>query len=759
MAAAARWSVGLGLALVIVGPALWIGGAWPAVVPTTCLVLAIAWPWLAHQRSELRVPWATWIGVWATAITLVQWLPFQPLRAALSPELATRVDDVMALAESSAWAGMTVVPGDTAVEVARVAALTVLFAMAAQRSWRPVATLVVVTGSLVALVGFVHEVLALDAIYGVYAKHEAAHAGGPWLLTSFVNPNHQSSLLMLGIFAAVALAVDQHAMAQQVTEPDCVDRHRDRALAAMAAVTVMLPALVLSLSRGALVVFAVIAPFAIVLGLRHLSRVGASSPGGVRTSASVAALGVVVLLGLMVVVAHHGALAELQTIDDEARATKLIVAGEATALIDLSLPLGIGRGVFVDVFAASQSDPSHVVFTHPESMPVALLVELGWLGGGVVIAGVLGWLAHAWSRSHRRSDGTARRIALLGIAAVLAHNGLEFSLELLGVAAPTVALAGALSPGRRAVPGRRAASLGVVVLVGVGALAAWGVPRCYAHRHALDGQVVAGTLDGRALLEDRPLDGRLHGLVARAHADAGRWHEAERWAESATTLRPGDPDAWLVLGVAQARLGLDDVAATRSGLARLHGRPDEALVEWLLNRYPMPAALAGVAPVFSERWSILAAAVKPRSPLHADAIAAARIAIAPGDHQALRLRHRIALERHQPALALHHARMWRAAQPQDGRTHVAVARALQSFSPPRRLEARDALVAALEGRRMDPAPRGVVEEELVRVLRGMGDEASLEQARDVALDLLSRPAGREVVRRRARLARPLLRTP
>lgn len=751
MARAARWSVGLGLVLAIVGPALWIGGAWPAVVPATCLVLALAWPWLAKERPQLRVPWAAWIGVWATAITAVQWLPWEPLRRMLSPELAARVDAV----PTEAWAGMTIAPGDTAVEAARLAALTMLFIMAAQRSWRAIAAVVVVTGSLVAMLGFMHEVLSLDAIFGLYTTHESAFRSGPWLLTSFVNPNHQSSLLLLGIFAAVALAVDQHAAAQQVTEPEDGDRHRDRALAAMAAVTVQLPALVLSLSRGALVVFAILAPIAIVLGLRHLSRVGASSPGGVRTSASVGALGVAVLIGLTVVVANHGALAELQTITDEARAAKLHVASEALGLIDPALALGIGRGAFVDVFPAVESAPSHIVFTHPESMPVALLVELGWLGGGVVLVGVLAWLAHAWWRTRRRSDGVARRIALLGVAAVLAHNGLEFSLELLGVAAPTVALAGALSPGRRMVSGRRATGFGIAVLVGAGALAAWGVPRAYAHRHALDRAVVAGAVDGETLLRDRPLDGRLHGLIARTHADAARWDDARRWAESATALRPGSPDPWLVLGVAQSRLGENGEASMRAGLARLHARPSEALVDWLLQLYPEPEALAAVAPVDDARWSMLTAALEERSAAHADAVAAARIAVAPDDARALLVRHRIALAHHEPALALHHARMWRAASP-DGHAHVAVARALLSFAPPRRLEARDALVESLEDD-LSVEARGVVEEQLLRVLLALGDEASLEHAREVAPGLLSRPARREVVRRRERLARPLLR--
>ncbi|MBL4683122.1 MAG: hypothetical protein JKY37_00920 [Nannocystaceae bacterium] len=91
-------------------------------------------------------------------------------------------------------------------------------------------------------------------------------------------------------------------------------------------------------------------------------------------------------------------------------------------------------------------------------MPAAMIVEWGWLGGGAVFVGLTAWWLLAFFRTRGRRDATARRIVLLGMLAVAIQNAADFSLELLGVAAPMVALAvvgtsGALGRDRR--PARR----------------------------------------------------------------------------------------------------------------------------------------------------------------------------------------------------------------------------------------------------------------------------------------------------------------
>jgi hypothetical protein len=48
-----------------------------------------------------------------------------------------------------------------------------------------------------------------------------------------------------------------------------------------------------------------------------------------------------------------------------------------------------------------------------------------------------------------------------------------------------------------------------------------------------------------------------------------------------------------------------------------------------------------------------------------------------------------------------------------------------------------------------------VEEQLVRVLLKVGDDASLDRARELVPDLVARPASRDVRRRRRELAKAL----
>ncbi|MCA9654109.1 MAG: hypothetical protein KC501_29570, partial [Myxococcales bacterium] len=163
--------------------------------------------------------------------------------------------------------------------------------------------------------------------------------------------------------------------------------------------------------------------------------------------------------------------------------------------------------------------------------------------------------------------------------------------------------------------------------------------------------------------------------------------------------------------------------------------------------------LAALCPPEAEPWALLAQALLPVAPRHADALAAARHAQVPGDPDPLLLRHRIALADGRAALALHHARLLRALAPEDAQAQLAVALSLRAFDPPRLGEARDALEQALREAPLTDRARGEVEEELVRTLLDLGDAASIARARELVPDLLRRPAEREARRRRELMVR------
>jgi len=755
----------IGLSVAIGAPALWMGGALPLVVPVFAIMLLVLWQRLCTRSTQpLHVPWAVVVGALAAGLTLVQWAPLPGFRAMFGGGITAQVDAALAGTGLDPWPGMTIVPGDTGLEAARLLALTILFVAAAQLSWRVAAAIVAATGTGVALIGFAHEAAGLDAIYGIYAAQEVNLSGIPALLGTFVNPNHQSSLLLLGLFAAGGLAVDQHVLGLKTRDPSKVDAYGDRSLAAMAALAIQLPALVLSLSRGAMIAFLLLGPIAAWMGLRQQKPQRRSQRKRAKRLSPLRTLVTVGFVGLTLLVAKHGAWRELATLADVATPqsnteTKLRLASESMAMLDAAGPIGIGRGAFVDLFGAFDGQPSWVLYTHVESMPTAMIVDWGWLGGGAVLVGMTLWWLHAFVFAKGRRDTTARRIVLMGLLAMAIQNAADFSLELLGVAGPAVALAGGLSPPPRlrwkVTPARW---IGTAVLLGAIALGFWAQPHTYATREAANATVLAGNVDGVPMLAKRPLDGRLMGLIARRAAKQRDWPTALHWSELAVDRRPGAVDPWLVRAAAERELATAEQsnASMTEGLARLHDPPSEELIEYLLLHYPRAPMLAAVAPTSAPPWQLLVDALLDRAPDHADAVAAKRAVAEPDDPAPLRYRFVIAQRKGNAPLALHHARLWRAVDPRRAASHIAVAQALRAHDPPRLIEAQAALDTALEEADIETyADRGLIEEELVRTLIDLADEDSIARAKELVPVLLNRPASREVQRRREHLVAPL----
>jgi len=750
------------LGIAVVGPPLAFGGVHPTTVVAFLVVVLALWVRLClRTRAELQIPIFVGLGLGAALWTFVQWLPMPGVREWAAPGVQAIVDEALVGLDVQARPGITPVPADTGLEAARLLGLTVLFAAAAQLSWRVTAAFVTAAGTVVALVGFAHEALGMDAIYGVYTARDIDRSGIPALLGTFVNPNHQSGLLLLGVFSGAALAADQHAHGLVTADPGRVDRYGDRFLAAMAGVTIQIPALVLSLSRGALLAFLLVAPVAAWLALR---RQGSGRRARRRRAERLSPARLIIAggaLGLFLLVAQHGAWRELATLSSigeslgESR-TKFAAVVDGMSLVGLAPVLGIGRGAFVDLYPSVQRAPSHVLSTHLECAPAAMIIEWGPWVGTALLVGFAAWWVLAMLRGGPRSDRNARRVALLGLFAVALQNFADFSFEFLGVAAPAIALAGSLTPGpvRPWRPRRAVIVVGIALLVAI-AIAATSVRDSAGRREQVNAEVVAGQRPLEDVLAVRPLDGRLHGLLARRDANAKRWEDARARALAAARLRPGSVDAWFLLAAAEEIVGDPQTAdeATGRGLALVHEPPTPALIDWLLRRYPDAESFAAIGPDRDPAWKLLVEALAERAPAHADALAAARARAHPDDPEPLRVRHALAVQARNPPLALHHARMLRQLAPTQAASHLAVARALRSFSPPRAIEARDALDLGIAQQGfVDLAERGLLEQELVDVLLSIGDEPSLTRARNLLPELLGRPASRNDRRFREELA-------
>jgi hypothetical protein len=299
--------------------------------------------------------------------------------------------------------------------------------------------------------------------------------------------------------------------------------------------------------------------------------------------------------------------------------------------------------------------------------------------------------------------------------------------------------------------------IGSIVLVAAAGVGYLAVPGTWSHRTDRDHELARREIAATALLAARPIDATLHVAIARMLLAENDAAGALQRANAATKLRAGAMDGWLVRSDAAAQLGDREEAdaSMRRALAQIHVPIGEPLVDYLVERYPSPEALAALAPREPVPWRMLVRGLEVRSADHADAVAKLRADLDPLDPEPLVYRSRIALTGGNPALALHHARLLRQVAPQLAASHLAVANALAAIGG-REAEIVAALEAALADDVIeDPTERGRVEERLVRVLLAIGDEASLARAREVVPDLVARPASHEIRRGRRELAKAL----
>ena len=721
------------------GPGLWLGGVPPvAVVSVTAWVtmtLLVAWH---RARGRLHVPWGVWIGVVLTGVTILQVVPMPSgWRLWMAPGIEA-LRDGWGGESLPTWTSLSPTPADTILEVARLAGLTGLFLCGAQLSWRFTATVVAAFATAISLMGFVHRGLGVTALFGFYRSTE----GGGWhageLVTPFVNANHQAALFLLGIFCTASWLHRRYF--RRGKGPG------SRGVLTMGwlAFALQILALLETGSRAATTTFLVFAPLlAVVVGWSL-----AGSKTGYRARRLpwlAAALG---LAPLPFVWAYHLELAPNEV--------KVEVASRALSLVEAAPLLGIGRGAFADVFPRISPTPGSTLYRHVESLPVTMMVEWGPWIGGAALAALLMWWIDAWISTADASAAGARRLALLGVAAVAVHDVADFAFEFVGVTAPVVALAGGLAPKRtwRRVSKRSA----IMTLTGLATLVAGAtivVPHTWANRAQRNRELVGDVNALDAAARWRPLDAKLLRMSSRAQAEAGRWDIARQRALAAVALQPGVADGWLLLAASENALGHPDRAgqALLQGLSRLERPATPALVHYLVASHADSASLALRLPGGIEPWLRV---VRPLGTSHgewADRIAQWFQRAHPNDERPPLLRAELALRSEVPALALHHARLALQIEPRSPDAYRMLARALRSFPSPREREAQDVLSQALRVVRPDVADP--LRELLIESLLATGSDADLDRARRLMLELLDRPADVATAKRRRKLARTI----
>ncbi|MGH1340681.1 MAG: hypothetical protein ACRBN8_03955 [Nannocystales bacterium] len=724
-------------ALAVIGPALVLGGVHPQTLAAWSVVVGVLlWRLARKSRAGLARPWPALVLVFLAGWTLLAALPIPGVRPLLAPTLQAWVDGAV-LPGATGPPGLSVTPGDTAVEALRLGALAAMVVVGSQLSWRLSAAAVSAAGLAVSGLGFVHALLGATSVYGLYVPVHETLLPRTALLGSFINPNHQAGLLLLSVFAAAALAVDQLHGARTARDAARVTQRRERGVAMIGALLLLIPALLLSLSRGALLVFAVLAPIGLLVGLVRPPASHGTKPHAQRRGPVIA--GAAALVCLVILVGRHGPWAELLALfDDPGRAfeQKLGPARDGWGLITRSPVLGTGRGTFIDLLPL-HAPGDDLVYTHLESTPVTALVEWGPLIGGVaVLAAVLWWVAALRHRAKGR-ERRARGLLLLGVAAVLLQSTVDFSLEFIGVAAPLAALVGALTPhGRRVLP-RRATMRLAPGLALVSAVAILGLaPHTWTCRTTTNAQVSAGEREISDALRWRPLDGGLHAVAARLALTRGDISAAGTHAELATRTQSGSIDAWLMLAAVHHHRGSPQARdeAVAQALDRVRDPAPAILVEYIRARYPDATQAEAVTPSRPRAFRAVVRGLREAGALdHADAMARTRARTHPNDPAPLLVRSRVALERDQVALALHFALLARGTSPDSADAHLAVARATA-----RRHGVDAALDVLSAASQLAPGPREQrrIDELRVRLLIQDGGPSSLESAHALAQNLL-----------------------
>lgn len=557
-----------------------IGAVHPQVIVAVCLALvvsaALAVVSAGGGRLELGPAFLLLAGL--AAVTAIQLVPFPPsLHAVLSePSHAVWTGAFATAGRSPEWAPLTVAPVLTSIELLELLALVTVFVLGVlwvrEDGHRPLLTTIALVGLACALVAIVHRLLGLEEVYGLYAPRETR---GAWHSAPLLNTNHLAGLMVLCTPIAIGLGLDLE------------DRSR-RALWFVAA-GVMGMVAVLSLSRGG------IAALVLALGLLAILVIRAGARGTAESEHSALWL-VIGVLGAVAGGAYVAFEAVIEEYLQGDNTSKAAIWAAAWPMLMAYLPFGVGRGAFTDVFAAYDDElGARVIYTHPENLVVQWIADwgvIGALGAAALVVGIVLVLV----RGSRRA---AKVGAMAGAAALVAHNLVDFSLEILGVSLVFVAAVAVLfhGHGRRRVRFRLRLDAWVAAAAAAIALLAAGGSAIAAQRDLWGGQLdqlrqsaaaEAPSFDeelARDAVLERPASFMVPYLAGAAELRSGAG-TGLRWFERALEL---DPD-----------YGLSHLWIARSLAAA--GRDPQSLLEYRMAARLDPGLVRTVARETAARW-------------------------------------------------------------------------------------------------------------------------------------------------------------
>jgi tetratricopeptide (TPR) repeat protein len=562
---AALWSVLAALALNV----LWRGGVDEGVVQLTLVLAAVAAGLAAWRAGDAPAPVAI-AGLSAVAVLVT--LQLVPVPFAGSAEARGIVEAAGRVGGFEAgWRPLSLAPGETGFELAKVAGWTLVAFAAALLAARPERKRALLRG--IGLAGAAVVTVFLGAVVLGFAPLTEPKV-------TFVNPNNLAGFLNLTAWVVLGLGLRSRG----------VER-----VAWIVAFVFVAAGVFLSLSRGGIAAFFVGAGVFGVLRARAAAESGRPRLGG--RAALAGTLGVSGALAVAAWLALGPIVEEMGTVSD-ARTTevKLGLWGPAVEMIGVFPAFGIGRGAFETVYPAYKWEPLQATFTHVENTWLQLPLDLGIFAGLAVMV-LFGWIWLAAALDREISAPLAG--ALAGAAALVLHNLFDFSLDVPGVALPFALVMGVAATRGRGVPLPAWALRG-----GVAAMAAAGVAGLLVWS-AAPGAGAVGRLAAapaadaaRALAAEvmrwQPADYVPPAVVGTKLAAEGRCREAVPWLTHAMERNPTAPEAHRALGACLAAGGRRDLARREFRLAHAYG--DREALRVAAGIFTGPLELLEVAP-------------------------------------------------------------------------------------------------------------------------------------------------------------------
>ncbi len=544
LAAEGCLAAAVGVLPLTLGGALGVSTWWLA----GCAFLSLA---LVVDRGRgVRLPFLAALLAGLAGVGLLQLVPWpRPLLGLFSPAAQELRDFALVPLGLSPHGPISLDPPATWREVAKhlsyAAALTSAAALAQSRSARRrLLTAVVLSGVLVAAIGFLHALLGWTSLFGLYAYQSQP----PAFLTTFGNPNHLAAFLTLTSTVSLGLAL---------TAQD-----RRRASWYGGGYLVMGAGVLLSLSRGGIFFFvATQVLLAAVLWRTRQAELRATSPRreappplGKRGMLILA--GVVTVFAIGMYVAFDALAAELGSASsiEQINASKIhlwpMMAEGALAF----WRLGMGRGAYEAAFARFQTHGPGVTYTHPENALLQLVSELG--APLAVLALALGAYG-LWRLFQKHARSLLDSALLCGVLGVLLHDLLDFSLELPATALVAAVCLGVTSREGAEPKPREAVWLRPRALPAVGLTAALALAALFIGRGTLaraTAEVVARYQAGDSgdamrpfvleRIERHPASAPLYAVLARAYAkERATAAEALAFVNRALFLRPLDMES------------------------------------------------------------------------------------------------------------------------------------------------------------------------------------------------------------------------